>query len=696
MVIQSNISKNNIRSSSIKKQLLARYISLIIIVCIIFSVTSFYLAYNAITENATTMLSNFSQQVGQNIDNLVQTEIQKAQLIADSSVLCDDQISQSQQQHYIDKIAEHYDYKRVMVFNTDGEIIACDSKTMESLYSASSSSASSEKASSEKASLSQRDYFVEAMKGNTYFGKPYASQGDGLFQVVITTPIYDGNKIKGVLYLANSAETFVQITNDISLGETGKAFMVSEDGTIITSSDIDEVNNQLNYINLAKEEPNYTTLGNVVQNMITGKTGTEFISVDGQQKYICYAPVPVENWSIGITGDTSDILSGVYTLRNVMLVLAILILIIIILVTYLISNKLANRLIALKKEVENMATGDFRLSTHTHKIIDEIAQIYLSLNETKASIVDMIKDVKNVSYQVSDECNQLLDVTRNLGQTANTINVSTETTSKACDGQAQQLISITQVLSNFGNNMNNSKAMMLSINTKSKEINAEARISCNEMTNLSSFLEKIETSFANFTNALNKMHEHMKQIGEMTNLIDNISNQTNLLALNAAIEAARAGEAGKGFSVVAEEIRNLAEQSKHSTQNIYEIVETLFKQTHSIFNISAELENSITDGKNDIQNVLKSFNSIVVHVEKIAPMIQNMNSQFEKMIQQKDDILTKIESASQVSEEIASTSDEISIQLSELVASNDNLKSTMSNLTELTEKNNSSISVFKI
>lgn len=429
--------------------------------------------------------------------------------------------------------------------------------------------------------------------------------------------------------------------------------------------------------------------------MTSGGNDTKIIKVDGKEKYIGYAPIEGQKWSLGIMGDVDDILLGLDWIRNTMLIMTVIVLVLVILITYYISSRFAKRLNQLKTEVESMATGELKINEQKYKIVDEITHIYMALNQTKQSIAQIISGVRDISGEVSQECNLLSDVTQQFGDTFERISSSAEESSSACKDQAGKLSDITNVLTDFGNSMNNSKTTMLEISSKSNEINTEAVASCKDMGNLSSFIERIDTSFQNFVNAINKMQGQMKQISEMTDLIEGISAQTNLLALNAAIEAARAGEAGKGFSVAADEIRTLAEQSKSSTQSIYEIVETLFKQTNTIFDISKELKESIAAGKMDIDNTVNSFSRIVTRVEEVTPMVQDMNIKFENMIQEKDDILRKLEDTSQSSEKVAATSEEITASILGLVESNNTIKDKMEQLEALTEKNNQSITMFK-
>lgn len=119
-------------------------------------------------------------------------------------------------------------------------------------------------------------------------------------------------------------------------------------------------------------------------------------TIDGKEKYVAYTPVKDMGWSVGIMGDSEEMLSGLAKSRNVMVIITLMVLVGDIIITYCIVSRLAKRLRVLKKDVENMATGDFIISDYKNRIIDEITQIYLALNETKKSISKMLGNVKDI------------------------------------------------------------------------------------------------------------------------------------------------------------------------------------------------------------------------------------------------------------------------------------------------------------
>lgn len=140
---------------------------------------------------------------------------------------------------------------------------------------------------------------------------------------------------------------------------------------------------------------------------------------------------------------------------------------------------------------------------------------------------------------------------------------------------------------------------------------------------------------AELVESMNDMNEDVQSIGKIVQLINDISDQTNLLALNASIEAARAGEAGRGFAIVAEEVRSLAEQSSQSTKSIRSIIETIRKKSEKVVSAVTDSFESGERQTNNINKAIESANEISDIVEKLVSSIQTVESHIIGIVEKK-------------------------------------------------------------
>lgn len=197
------------------------------------------------------------------------------------------------------------------------------------------------------------------------------------------------------------------------------------------------------------------------------------------------------------------------------------------------------------------------------------------------------------------------------------------------------------------------------------------------------------------SNAIDSLGSSSREIGEIVNLINDIAAQTNLLALNAAIEAARAGEAGRGFSVVADEIRELAEQSASATEDITKLINSIQKDVEKAVKNMDKNESAVADSVGAINVTSESFKKITAEAEELQNLIENIRDQVDNMNTNSQNVKRAVDEISQVSEQAAANAEEVAASSEQQSASTQVVVETSTELVEMVENLNSMISRFK-
>ena len=246
-----------------------------------------------------------------------------------------------------------------------------------------------------------------------------------------------------------------------------------------------------------------------------------------------------------------------------------------------------------------------------------------------------------------------------------------------------------QEISNIENLSNN----IYEISNETNRLSIEG---LNEMENLTEKTIKANESSGELSQAVHDMNSVSEEIGVITEAINGISSQTNLLALNAAIEAVRAGEAGKGFSVVADEIRKLAEESSRSTKQIQELIEKIKERSNTAVDSMKATDDSIKEQTRVVEITRATFNQITDSISKLINAIDEIRSSATKTNTTTGDVASAMFNISSVAEESSASTEEVSASTKEVNATMDEFNQTALKLKELSQNLTKKLNKFVI
>jgi methyl-accepting chemotaxis protein len=209
-------------------------------------------------------------------------------------------------------------------------------------------------------------------------------------------------------------------------------------------------------------------------------------------------------------------------------------------------------------------------------------------------------------------------------------------------------------------------------------------------------MDQIETSVTQSAVVVENLGENSQQIGKIVEVISSIADQTNLLALNAAIEAARAGEAGRGFSVVAEEVRKLAEQSQKATEEIKNLILKIQGDTKQAVATMGIGTSNVKTGAAAIRNVGTQFSNIFSMVNDIRDRMTEIASSVQGVSIGSQKIVEAIMNVDSVSRDTAGETQSISAATQEQSASMEEIASASQSLAQMAEAMQETIHRFKI
>ncbi|WP_052085851.1 methyl-accepting chemotaxis protein [Clostridium sp. HMP27] len=362
---------------------------------------------------------------------------------------------------------------------------------------------------------------------------------------------------------------------------------------------------------------------------------------------------------------------------------------------YVYTTKLINPIKKLRDILIEVSKGDFSVDVNLPVNESEIGELTGAVKQTVDNVSSILESFKETSKNIDEKSLSLAAISEEMTSVSENVASAIQDVAEGTGSQAQDLVSITSILNQFGEKLEKIVQDILDVDVASKNFNAMASDSNDNMNFLSDSVRNVGSSFNDFALKISTLGQDIHKINEITSIINGIADQTNLLALNASIEAARAGEAGRGFAVVADEIRKLAEQTKVSSDNINSLVSNISNSSNTILSTTDTMDGELKNQVSVIKSTMDSFQDILQGIERLAPKIQQITNSVEEINKDKDVILEKVEASSSVAQEISASSEEISASTEEMNGSSLDVANTAQNLTEMTSKVLDEITKFK-
>jgi len=508
--------------------------------------------------------------------------------------------------------------------------------------------------------------------------------------------IGDWTENKGILYKGQSAihDSYQNYLDSLSK-ETGIQFTIFYGDTRRITTLIGKDGNRLEG---SKADPA------VIDEVIN--RGNAYLStnlkISGDNYYAYYLPIKNTDDSVAgmlfIGRDTADMKAKIASIS--ILMTAILAAFVIMgIVTAFILIKRSNKAIGdIVDSLKKLESGEltFRIDNDTFDRTDELGVIA----GTSAELRDKLQDVIRTTIELSDE------VTRsgeNLSSSAETASQVSEQVANAVGEISKGAVSQAQNIQNsmnntieMGNHIDEITAKVEGLSLASDEMKDGTSRTVTAIDSLMTHNENVKASMHEIGENINSTHDAVNDIAEASGIITSIAEQTNLLSLNASIEAARAGEYGRGFSVVANEIRGLADQSKTAAEKINRILNNLVSQSEASVTTIAKLDEVVKAQNEQLIKTKNDMDSVVVNVDKVDGSTKVIAAKAEGLEKLKDSFSSIIEELSAISEENAASTEETNASMEELSATSAVISESAMKLKDLAEKLNGKMNYFNI
>jgi methyl-accepting chemotaxis protein len=300
--------------------------------------------------------------------------------------------------------------------------------------------------------------------------------------------------------------------------------------------------------------------------------------------------------------------------------------------TFVYSKRFVKPIMELSALSAEVAQGNLAVKIEEDSRRDEIGTLRKSMKNMAGNLAGLLKHLNESSEELFGTSGVLLENSEQSARSAREVANSAEGIAKDAEAQVNAVENMTRVIDKIGGGIEDVASGSVRISDKSLQTSAVAEEGSKSLSGAIAQMNNISDTTKKTADAVKNLEEKFKQINEIVELISGISAQTNLLALNAAIEAARAGEQGRGFSVVAEEVRKLAEQSRQATAKITQKILELQQDADSTVELMslgvAESEKGVavvTQNSEMLEKIILNIRELDYEIRKITSVTRELS-----------------------------------------------------------------------
>ena len=536
----------------------------------------------------------------------------------------------------------------------------------------------------------KRPWYSQARDaGKTVYTEVYTSKSTGDLVVSAVAPFYGENKqFRGAICGDITLTVLKDQVQRIKYRDQGIGYIIEKTGKLLATS--------------GKEQPmseakDIKGVGEKLDSMFQSGSGYfTYDDADGVNQLCAYTTVPTTGWLVAMAVPTDFVFAPIHRMRMIYGVLIVIGFLLVAGICLTFAARITKPIVALEGQAAQLAEGNLRVDKLPITTSDEIGSMTNAFNKMQQNLHDLIGKMAATSEQVAAASEEL---TANAQQSADAAVHVAETIGEVSAGMDKQLVDIDGAKKNVDSVFNDITAMT----EKTKKV-SEASVNTSDaakqgellMQEATNKMAHIETSVMNSADVVRTLGESSQQIGQIVEAISSIADQTNLLALNAAIEAARAGEHGRGFAVVADEVRKLAAESQESAEQIKERILTIQKDTAHAVAAMEEGKTEVELGAKAIKDVGEQFQDIMGQVNGIKTQIDEITSSVNSVSSGAGNIVEAVDSIDSVSRKTADHTSSISAATEEQSASNEEIAAASQSLAHLASDMQAAINKFKL
>lgn len=556
---------------------------------------------------------------------------------------------------------------------------------------------------------SDREYFKKVLDTKkSYVSEPLISRATGKISVFLAAPVMNNGQLVGITGGTYSLEAVTDLIKDLKFLDTGYGLIADNSGTVISHPKLPEVTGKLNIaekkindqLKLQEKELDDRLIALFTTAAQSGQqTHGLYEFSGGVTRDGVFTPVDLDGgqrWVMVVSAPEAEATKDTDALAQTMLIISLISLLIAAAAIVFIAKQFTKPIAVIRDECMLLAEGDLREREAKVTSEDEIGQLAQGFRQMRTNLRELVAKVHSQSEQLAASSEQL---TASADQSAEAANQVAASITEVATGAAEQLSAANEsvaVVEQISASIQQAAATTQEVAVQSAQAAAKATDGSQSVTKAISQMTQIEQTVNTSAQVVAELGERSKEIGQIVDTISGIAGQTNLLALNAAIEAARAGEQGRGFAVVADEVRKLAEQSQEAAKQIAELIGSIQGDTDKAVMAMNDGTREVKVGAEVVNAAGQAFQEIVVLVNQVSDQIKENSAAIEQMAIGSQHIVTAVNRIEELSKTAAGEAQTVSAATEEQSASMEEIASSSQSLANLAMELREAVGKFQV
>ncbi|NUU77532.1 methyl-accepting chemotaxis protein [Paenibacillus xylanilyticus] len=560
--------------------------------------------------------------------------------------------------------------------------VAFTNKSMEAIYlvptDETKSTMGTGSSSSSMGNIRSEAWYDELVKSGGYRWLPTETKEDGsapTFRIARSMKNLQGTNQSYVLVIELKLEVLEEQLKSLNLGEGAVLQLIAPDKKVVASTIPDRTG----------KETELAFYGDLTEQM--GSTNAEY-TVDGKSTdmLVVYSTMESSDWKLIGMVPTSMLVQDAKGILTLTLWMALIDAAIAVLIGVWMVRMIARPLGRLKDLMQEGAKGNLKVRTpFTSK--DEIGQLSAAFNLMMEQITKLVEQTNRSAQEVLDTASELSNASKKTAVSASEIAVATEEIAGGASSLASEAERGNELTDNISRQMESVVAANEQMGQSARHVERASETGTQHLNQLMTKTQKTEEMIGALVNKVDSLKESTSSVLKVLDVLQNITKQTNILSLNATIEAARAGAAGRGFMVVAGEVRQLAEQSRQSIDMVGDITDKIMLEMNetvtALSNVNPlfrEQMDAVKDTNVIFASVQQQMGAFVEKLDMVTESIGDLNKSQGTLSEAMSNVSAVAEESSATSEEVASLSSEQQNISNQLVNLSDKLENVSTEL----------------